>query len=98
MTANPSAEWLGQQVINAFPWDTAPKFLVQDHDCAYGIKFSRRMKGLGIREVKTAVAALLMNTHCERLIGTLRRECFDHVIVVSERHTRRLQRIMTSIK
>ncbi len=66
-----SVKWLGQQVVNAFPWDTAPKFLVRDRDCAYGIKFSRRTKGLGIREVKTAVEAPLMNAHCERLIGTL---------------------------
>ncbi len=53
---------------------------------AYGVEFSRRTKGLGIREVKTAVEAPLMNAYCERLIGTLRRECFDHVIVLNERH------------
>ncbi len=90
VTVNPTAEWLGQQVVNAFPWDTAPKFLVRDRDKAYGFEFSRRTKGLGIREVKTAIEAPLMNAYCERLIGTLRRECFDHVIVLNERHARRL--------
>jgi len=90
VTANARAEWLGQQVVNAFPWDSAPKFLVRDRDGAYGFEFSKRIKGLGIREIKTAVEAPLMNAHCERLIGTLRRECFDHVIVLNERHARRL--------
>ena len=96
VTANATAEWLGQQVVNAFPWDTAPKFLVRDRDGAYGFEFSRRTKGLGIREVKTAVEAPLMNAHCERLIGTLRRECFDHVIVLSERHLLRILRSYAS--
>jgi len=77
VTTNPTAEWLGQQVVNAFPWDTAPKFLIRDRDKAYGVAFSRRVKNLGIREIRTAVRAPMMNAFAERMIGTLRRECSD---------------------
>ena len=90
VTKNPTAEWLAQQVVNAFPWDTAPRFLIQDRDKAYGFLFSERVKGLGIREIRTAVRAPMMNAFAERLIGTLRRECFDHVIVLNQRHAQRL--------
>ncbi len=92
VTTNPTAEWLAQQIVNAFPWDTAPKFLIRDRDGAYGSAFSLRMKSLGIREIRTAVKAPKMNAFAERIIGTLRRECFDHVIVLSEQHARRLLR------
>jgi transposase InsO family protein len=92
VTTNPTAFWLGQQVVNAFPWDTAPKFLIGDRDGAYGEEFSRRVRSLGIRTVKTAVRAPKMNCYAERFIGTIRRELFDHVIVVSEAHARRLLR------
>ena len=61
--------------MNAFPWDTAPRFLIRDRDRAYGFAFSARVKGLGIREIRAAVRAPLMNAFAERLIGTLRREC-----------------------
>jgi len=88
VTTNPSAEWLAQQVVNAFPWDRAPRFLIHDRD--NGPAFSRRVKGLGIAEIRTAVRAPLMNAFAERVIGTLRRECFDHMIVLNERHARRL--------
>jgi len=90
VTTNPTAEWLAQQVVNAFPWETAPRYLIRDRDKAYGFAFSRRVKGLGIREVRTAVRAPMMNAFAERMIGTLRRECFDHVIVLTEQHARRL--------
>jgi transposase InsO family protein len=89
-TTNPTAEWLAQQVVNAFPWDTAPRFLIRDRDGAYGHAFSARVKGLGIREIRTALRAPMMNAFAERLIGTLRRECFDHVIVLNQRHAQRL--------
>jgi transposase InsO family protein len=89
-TTNPTAEWLAQQVVNAFPWDTAPRFLIRDRDGAYGHAFSERLKGLGIREIRTALRAPTMNAFAERLIGTLRRECFDHVIVLNQRHAQRL--------
>jgi hypothetical protein len=90
VTTNPTADWLAQQVVNAFPWDTAPNFLIRDCDRAYGLAFSARVRGLGIREIRTAVQAPLMNAFAERVIGTLRRECFDHLIVLSERHAQRL--------
>jgi putative transposase len=92
VTTNPTAFWLGQQVVNAFPWDTAPKFLIRDRDGAYGEEFSHRVRSLGIRAVKTAVRAPKMNCYAERFIGTIRRELFDCVIVVSEAHARRLLR------
>jgi len=92
VTTNPTAFWLGQQTINAFPWDTAPRFMIRDRDRAYGNEFSRRVRSLGIRSIKTAVRAPRMNCYAERLIGTIRRELFDHVIVSSESHARRLLR------
>jgi hypothetical protein len=92
VTTNPTAFWLGQQTVNSFPWDTAPRFLIRDRDKAYGNEFSRRVRSLGIRSIKTAVRAPRMNCYAERLIGTIRRELFDHVIVTSESHARRLLR------
>jgi hypothetical protein len=92
VTTNPTAFWLGQQTVNAFPWDTAPRFLIRDGDGAYGNEFSRRVRSLGIRSIKTAVRAPKMNCYVERFIGTIRRELFDHVIVSSEAHARRLLR------
>ena len=92
VTTNPNAFWLGQQTVNAFPDDTAPRFMIRDRDKAYGNEFSRRVRNLGIRSIKTAVRAPRMNCYAERLIGTIRRELFDHVIVSSENHARRLLR------
>jgi transposase InsO family protein len=92
VTTSPTAFWLGQQTVNAFPWDTAPKFMIRGRDGAYGEEFSRRVRSLGIRSVKTAVRAPKMNCYAERLIGTIRRELLDHIIVVSEAHARRLLR------
>ena len=90
VTRHPKSRWLGQQIINAFPWDTAPRFLIRDRDKAFGREFSRRVAGMGIEEILTAIRSPKMNSHCERVIGTLRRECFDHVIVWNERHARQL--------
>src|SRR5262249_24006358 len=90
VTTNPTAEWLAQQVVNAFPWETSPRFLIRDRHGAYGLAFSKRLKGLGIQEIRTAVRARRMNAFPERLIGPLRRECFDHLIVLNERHAQRL--------
>jgi transposase InsO family protein len=90
VTTNPTALCLSQQAVNAFPWDTAPRFMIRDRDQAYGNEFSRRVRNLGIRAIKTAIRAPKMNCYAERLIGTIRRELFDHVIVSSERHARRL--------
>jgi hypothetical protein len=92
VTTNPTAQWLAQQVVNAFPWDTSPRFLIRERDGAYGLAFSARVRGLGIREIRTAVRAPQMNAFAERVIGTLRRECFDHLIVLNQRHAQRLLR------
>ena len=66
--------------------------MIRDRDGVFGMEFSRRVAGMGIEEILTAIRAPRMNAHCERVIGTLRRECFDHVIVWNERHARQLIR------
>ena len=74
------------------PGSTAPCYLLRDRDAVYGVVFSRRAQAIGIREVKTAPRAPWQNPYVERLIGTLRRECLDHVVVLNEAHLRRLLR------
>ena len=86
VTEHPSAEWTAQQIIEAFPWGTAPRFLLRDRDAVYGHRFRRRLAGLGVTEVLTAPRSPWQNAYVERLIGSIRRECLDHVIVLSEAH------------
>jgi transposase InsO family protein len=88
VTANPTAAWVWRQVINATPWGRTPAYLVRDRDAVYGADFARKAAGLGIRTLLTPVRAPRANAIAERLVGTLRRECLDHVIVVNERHLR----------
>jgi transposase InsO family protein len=90
VTRNPSAEWLAQQMAEAFPWNTAPTYLVRDNDRAYGQAFQRRIRAMGIRDRPTSARSPWQNPYAERLVGTLRRECLDHVLIVSERHLRRM--------
>src|SRR6266540_4150096 len=90
VTRNPSAEWLAQQIAEAFPWNTAPSYLVRDNDRAYGEAFRRRIRAMGIRDRPISPRSPWQNPYAERLIGTLRRECLDHVLIVSERHLRRM--------
>lgn len=90
VTTNPSAAWTAQQVVEAFPFDSAPKYIVRDNDRIYGGEFSRRVVGLGIREVRTALHSPWQNAYVERLVGTIRRELLDHVIVLGRRHLMRL--------
>lgn len=78
--------------MNAFPYDSAPKYLIRDRDKIYGAAFVRRVRAIGIEQVLTAPRSPWQNAFCERLIGTLRRECLDHVIVLGERHLRRTLR------
>ncbi len=92
VTANPTAEWTAQQIIEAFPWGTAPKYLLRDRDSIYGGWFRRRVKSMGIEEVLTAYHSPWQNPYVERLHGSIRRECTDHVIVLGERHLRRILR------
>jgi transposase InsO family protein len=88
VTAHPTAAWVWRQVINATPWGRTPAHLVRDRDAVYGADFARRAAGLGIRTLLTPVRAPRANAVAERLVGTLRRECLDHVIVVNVRHLR----------
>ncbi len=90
VTEHPTAEWTAQQIVEAFPWDAAPEYLLRDRDRTYGMTFRRRVHGLGINEVLTAARSPWQNPYVERVIGSIRRECLDHVIVLSERHLRRL--------
>jgi transposase InsO family protein len=92
VTTNPSAAWTGQQIVEAFPWDMAPRYLVRDRDGIYGNDFIRRVEGMGIEEVPISARSPWQNPYVERVIGSIRRECLDHVIVFSERHLRRVLR------
>jgi transposase InsO family protein len=96
VTSNPSAAWTANQIVQAFPWETAPRYLLRDRDGAYGSFFRHRMRNLGIEEVVIARRTPWQNPYVERVIGTLRRELLDHVIVVNERHLRRLLRSYVS--
>ena len=86
VTEHPTAQWTGQQIIEAFPWDTAPKYLLRDRDAIYGSQFQRRVKSMGIEEVLTAPRSPWQNAFVERVIGSIRRDCLDHAIVLNERH------------
>jgi transposase InsO family protein len=88
VTSGASAEWTAQQIVDAFPEDTAPRYLLRDRDGVYGAAFSKRIAGLGIEEVTTAPHSPWQNPFAERLVGSIRRECLDHVIVLGEGHLR----------
>ena len=90
ITEQPTAQWTAQQIVEAFPWDTAPRYLLRDRDSIYGTAFQLRVKNLGIEEVKIAPHSPWQNPYCERLIGSIRREVLDHVIVLNEQHLRRV--------
>lgn len=88
VTRHPTAEWLARQITEAFPWATAPGYLIRDNDGAYGHVFTGRVKAMGIRDRPISPASPWQNGIAERLIGTLRRECLDHIIVIGEGHLR----------
>jgi putative transposase len=90
ITEHPTAAWTAQQMVEAFPDDTAPQFLLRDRDAIYGDVFRRRIAGMGIREVVSSPSSPWQNPYAERLIGSIRRECLDHMIVLGERHLRHL--------
>ena len=90
VTAHPTAKWAAQQVIEAFPWDTAPKYLLRDRDGICGDRFKRRVKNMGIEEVLSAYRCPWQNPYSERPNGSIRRECLDRVIIFSETHLRRV--------
>jgi putative transposase len=90
ITEHPTAQWTAQQVVEAFPWDQAPRYLLRDRDGIYGASFRQRVQHMGIEEVLIAPRSPWQNPYVERLIGSMRRECLDHVVVLHERHLRRL--------
>ena len=90
VTEHPTAAWTAQQLVDALPDDSAPSYLLRDRDGVYGEYFRQRVKGMRIEEVLTAPHSPWQNPFAERLIGSLRRECLDHVVVLGERHLRRL--------
>jgi hypothetical protein len=90
VTRHPTAEWLARQIVEAFPWDTAPTYLVRDNDRAYGEVFTRRVRTMGIRDRPIAPRSPWQNPCVERLIGTVRRDCLDHLLIFGERHLRRV--------
>jgi len=92
VTANPTAEWIARQITEAFPWDEAPHYLVRDRDGVYGAAVTRRLRAMGIRDKPVAAGSPWQNGFAERLIGSIRRECTDHIIALGERHLRRVLR------
>ena len=90
VTQHPTAGWLSRQVTEAFPWDTAPRFLLRDRDRSYGAQFSKRVKAMGIAEIVTAPRSPWQNAYVERVIGSIRRECLDQIVIFNERHLRRV--------
>ena len=90
VTPNPTQVWLSGQMTEAFPWDTTPRYLLRDRDQSYGPAFRHRVRAMGITEVITAPRSPWQNPYVERLIGSIRRECLDHVIILSEQHLRRV--------
>src|SRR5713226_510803 len=93
VTEHPTAAWLSRQVTEAFPWDTAPRYLLRDHDASYGQHFRRRVEAMGITEVVTAPRSPWQNAYVARVIGSIRRECLDHMVIFNERH---LGRVLSS--
>ena len=91
-TTNPTAEWVARQITEAFPWNEAPRYMIRDRDHIYGAVVTRRLRAMGIRDRPTAPASPWQNGYAERLIGSIRRECLDHVIVWGESHLRRILR------
>jgi transposase InsO family protein len=90
VTTNPTAEWIARQITEAFPWDGAPRYMIRDRDRTYGAVVTRRLRAMGIRDKPTAPASPWQNGFAERLIGSIRRECLDHIIVSGEAHLRRV--------
>jgi transposase InsO family protein len=90
VTANPTAEWVARQITEAFPWDEATHYLIRDRDRIYGSVVTRRLRAMGIRDKPTAAGSPWQNGVAERLIGSIRRECVDHIIILGEMHLRRV--------
>jgi transposase InsO family protein len=92
VTAHPTAEWIAQQITEAFGWRNAPRYVVRDRDRVYGARFIQRVRAMGIRDRPIAPRSPWQNGYAERLIGSIRRDCLDHVVVFGESHLRNLLR------
>ena len=90
VTNHPTAEWIARQITDAFPWDAAPDYMIRDRDGCYGHAVTKRLAAMGIRDHPIAPRSPWQNGHAERLIGSIRRECLDHIVVFSEAHLRRI--------
>jgi transposase InsO family protein len=96
VTRHPTAEWLARQITEAYPWASAPAYLVRDNDRAYGHVFTSRVRAMGIRDRPISPGSPWQNGYVERLIGTLRRECLDHVLIFGETHLRQILTLYAS--
>jgi transposase InsO family protein len=90
VTSGPTAEWVARQITEAFPWDSAPQYLVRDRDAVFGLIVRHRLRAMGIRDKPIAPRSPWQNCFAERLIGSIRRECLDHTIIFGETHLRRV--------
>jgi Integrase core domain len=92
VTAHATPEWIARQITEAFPWYEAPRYLIRDRDAIYGITVRHRLRSMGIRDKPISAGSPWQNCFAERLIGSIRRECVDHLVVFDERHLRRVLR------
>ena len=90
MTTSPTAEWIARQITEAFPWHSAPGYLIRDRDCVFGSIVRHRLHAMGIGDKPISPRSPWQNGFAERLIGSIRRECLDHIIVFGEEHLRRV--------
>ena len=90
VTTHPTADWIARQITEAFPWAEAPRYLIRDRDCVYGAAVTHRLRTMGIRDKPIAPGSPWQNGFAERLIGSIRRECVDHLVVLGEAHLRRI--------
>ena len=90
VTSHPTAEWIARQIMEAFPWNEAPRYMIRDRDQVYGAAAMRRLRATGIRDKPIAPGSPWQNGFAERLIGSIRRECVDHIVVLGEAHLRRI--------
>jgi transposase InsO family protein len=88
VTAHPTAEWIANQLTESCGWEQIPRYLIRDRDGAYGEIFIRRVRSIGIRDRPTSARSPWQNAYAERLIGSIRRECIDHIVIFGERHLR----------
>jgi len=90
ITEHPTAVWTAQQMVDAFPEDSAPRYLLRDRDGVYGHHFTARVEGMGIEQIRISPRSPWQNCYVERLIGSIRRDCLNHVIVINAKHLRRI--------